>query len=545
MKMTYYWALGWSVGVFLNASAAASLGTRLGAVVEAEMQEWGIGGVALALVQNQDVLFAAGYGEAKRDSIFRVGSISKLFNAIAVMQQVEAGQLDLDASIAEGILPLNPFPGRPAVTLRQLLCHRSGLQREGAVGGYIDDSAPSLTATVASLRHGVLVTEPGVKMRYSNIGPSLAGSLVSQVSGLSYAAYQQARVLGPLGMDSSAWQLSSVDRQRLIVSHMRVTDGAGAWTRRETPVFDLGTLPAGNLFSTVDDLARFASALVSGGKGVVSASTLAEMWRPQLTESERGFGLGFSVGKFRSHRTVSHSGAVYGHSTSFVVLPDAKLAVIVLANEDIANGRVRRMSQAGLELLLEHALGEPLSEPEPTLPLESLAAYAGHYESQSYWAELRVVEGQLSGDLSGQPTQFRPVGTDRFEVNNRITDRGRVTFDRDDSGAVVGFSMGSQRYQRVMSPDRRLPESWRGLLGAYGIDFIPIVVSERYGNLYAMTENMVDYRLTPVNRNVWALPPGMYVDEEVIFFMNPAGRAYRINYANMVFDRIVTKKEAR
>ena len=82
----------------------------------------------------------ARFGEAHRDSIFRVGSISKLFNAIAVLQQVEVGKLDLDAPLPAAVLPLNPFPGAPAITLRQILCHRSGLQREAPIGGYFDDT---------------------------------------------------------------------------------------------------------------------------------------------------------------------------------------------------------------------------------------------------------------------------------------------------------------------------------------------------------------------------------------------------------------------
>ena len=121
---------------------------KLAAVVESEMNEWQIGGIGVALVDDQHTVYAAGFGEAQRDSIFRVGSISKLFNALAVMQEVEAGRRDLDAPIAPGLLPLNPFDEQPAVTLRQILCHKSGLQREATVGGYFDAFQPGLRATV-------------------------------------------------------------------------------------------------------------------------------------------------------------------------------------------------------------------------------------------------------------------------------------------------------------------------------------------------------------------------------------------------------------
>ena len=265
----------------------------------------------MALVDDQQVVYAAGLGEARRESVFRVGSISKLFNALAVMQQVEAGKLDLDAPLPDELTPLNPYPGRPPVTLRQVLCHRSGFPREAPVGGYLDGSEPSLGATVASAHPSVLATRPGDKTRYSNLAPSVAGRRVEQVTGQRYEDYQEARILGPLGMTHSAWTLARTPRKLVVPAHMRVTDGRGGWTRRTAPLFDLGTIPAGNLFSTVDDLARFASALLVGGEPLVKPETLAEMWKPQLTTEKTGFGLGFMVGKFRAYRSLGHMGAVY------------------------------------------------------------------------------------------------------------------------------------------------------------------------------------------------------------------------------------------
>ena len=526
---------------FTSTALAADFESALNERVEAEMAEWGLKGVGLALVDKKDVIFAAGFGEAKRDSIFRVGSISKLFNAIAVMQGVEKGVLDLDAPLPADLLPLNPFPEAKPITLRQILSHRSGLQREGAVGGYLDASEPSLEETVASIRSGVLVTLPEERTRYSNLAPSIAGFWLSRSVGKSYVDYQHEYVLKPLGMNHSYWQLADVPEGRLIRSHMRVANGKGGWTRRETPVFDLGTIPAGNLFSTLDDLARFASALMRGGNGILNPESLAEMWRPQFTEQNRGFGLGFSVSEYRGHRTVSHGGAVYGHSTTLTMLPDTQIACIVLVNEDIANGRVRAIANAALDLVLAECRGMTLPKTRAQFQHSDLRVFEGVYESESYWAELKVEGGRLSGDLSGQPSKFRPVAQDEFLVDNRITAGAIARFERDEEGVVMGFSVSGQHYRRVPQAPRSLPTEWQGLLGIYGVDFIPIVVSERFGHLYAMTENMVDYRLRPVSRQVWALPSGMYVEEELVFQLDDQGRAQRINFANMVFDRLEAK----
>jgi CubicO group peptidase (beta-lactamase class C family) len=527
------------------ATASSSRAADYAAVVPAlendirqEMREWSIGGVAVALVDDQRVIYAAGFGEAKRDSLFRVGSISKLFNAIAVMQQVEAGKLDLDAPLPQDVLPLNPFPGTPAVTLRQILCHRSGLQRESPIGGYFDDSQPGLAATVTSVRSCVLATPPGGKTRYSNVAPSIAGRLVERASGRGFEDYQRKHLLGPLCLTNSAWTLTRAPRDRLVPSHMRVANGRGGWRRRTAPVFDLGTQPAGNLFSTAEDLARFASALLAGGAGLVKPETLQDMWRPQLTTDNEGFGLGFIIGKFREHRTISHNGAVYGFSSLLVLLPEQKLAAVVLGNEDIVNGRIRHIGDTALGLLLAAKFGEKPPPLARVSPPEDLARFTGDYESQSYWAHLEVRGGRLLGQISGQPAKFVPAGELKFTADSRMDDATPVVFERDAAGAICGFKYGLiQEFVRVLRKPPRLPPEWRALLGRYGPHFIPLILSERHGHLYAMTENMVDYRLTPVNRNVCALPPGMYADEQIVFLTGKDGHPHSVNFANMLLPR--------
>ena len=512
--------------------------SNLEKIIADEMAQWNIGGIALALVDDQEVVYAAGFGQARRDSIFRVGSVSKLFNAIAVLQQVEAGRLNLDAPLPAEMLPLNPFIDNPVVTLRQILCHRSGLQREAAVGGYFDDSEPGLAATVASVRACVLATRPGATTRYSNVAPSLAGRLVERASDLSFEDYQRNCLLRRLGMASSAWSRTRIPPGRLVTSHMRVADGRGGWTRRTAPVFDLGTIPAGNLFSTVDDLARFASALLAGGGGLVKPETLHEMWQVQFApENLPGFGLGFIAGQIRQRRLLSHNGAIYGCSSFFGLMPEEKLAVVVLGNEDIVGGRIGHVAEAAFGPLLEEKFGEkpPPAEHFPAPP--NLAAFAGDFESQSFWARLEALDGRLSGDISGQPTLFTPAGGLNFAAHSRVEDATPAAFLPDGNGSMSGFTMGAQHFQRVPPQPPLLPDAWRAGCGSYGPDFIPVIVSERHCHLYAMTENMVDYRLTPLKRHACAFPPGMYAGEQVVF-PGPAGERPRgIDFANMWLPR--------
>lgn len=518
---------------------------KLDAVVRSEMQDYGIGGIALALTDGQQLVYAAGYGEAHRDSVFRAGSVSKLFNAIAVMQLVEMGKLDLDVAFARlpgAVLPANPFLETSDITLRQLLSHRSGLQREAPVGGYFDDSQPTLAATCASVRGCAVVTPPNAKTRYSNIGPSLAGQVVATVSGELFEKFQQQHILAPLGMTHSAWLLRDVPEGKVLTSHLRVADGKGGFTHETTPLFDLGTLPAGNLYTTAPDLAQFIMMLDAGGKGpdgpVLKAESLQQMTEPQL-DPKGGFGLGFALGKFRTHATIGHNGSVYGHSTALLYLPDSGLGVVVLGNEDIVSACMSRIANTALDVLLEVKTGEkPPSLAEYAVQERELAECLGNWESRSFWAELKMQESRLVGNFASQPCTLTPTAKDAFLLNSRIHDQVPVTFLRKDAGRIISFTAGTQKFTRVADQPTKIPDEWRRFLGSYGPRYIPLVVHEKFGRLYVTTENMVDYHLAPLNRNVFSLPPGMYDDEHAVFLTDKDGLVHSVNFANMILPRL-------
>ena len=519
----------------------------LQSAVQEEMREWGISGISIALVDDQRLVHSEAFGEAGKESVFRCGSISKLFTAVAVMQQVEQGRLDLEAPLERYVperLPINPFPGSGSLTLRQLLCHRSGIVRETPVGGYLDGSEPGLERTIASIRQTVLPTAPAERLRYSNVGPSLAGYIVAAESGQSFHEYQKEHVLGPLAMDRSAWRLRDLPRGSLLRSGMRIADGRGGFNQRHSPEFDLGTIPAGNLFTTAEDLARFIMMLAAegrapGGTQVLRPETLKEMFTVQLNEADTGFGLGFSINSFQGHKTVGHNGAVYGFSSSLIFLPKEKLGIVVLGNQDIVNGRIQNIAQLGLSLMLKSKLGEePPARPVPIqVKSADLQQFAGHFESPSYWAELVVRDGVLTANISTQPAKLTPVGPRQFVLDSAIHNAAPLEFKEDASGKIIGFNLGGQTYTRVPPNRPAIPQAWTKYLGSYGPKFIPLVIHERHGNLYATTENMVDYRLTPVNEHVFEFPPGMYVKEHLVFFPGRNGTPHAASLAGMILRR--------
>lgn len=520
----------------------------------AEVERGILPGFTLALVDDQRLVWSGGFGladvkrklPARPDTVYRVGSVSKLFNAVAVMQQVETGRLDLDAPVQKFVPDFrieSRFTNAGPVTLRKLLCHRSGLIRESPVGGYYDDQQPTILATVRSVADCALVNPPNTQTRYSNIGATVAGYAVQSVTGTGYDFYARERLLKPLGMLDSSFVLTPAVQRKLSNSYMRIANADGTFRHEASPLFELGTIPAGNLYASAEDLARFMSCLFAEGKTaeggqILRAATLNEMCTPQLTTATNGFGLGFSIGRFGNFKTVSHSGAVYGFSSSFIALPGPKVGVIVLANEDIAMGPVGKLAEAGLELLLQAKLGRtPTAKPEPVkLDPAALAALAGEYESESYWAKLEVEGDKLRANIASQELVFTPLNPTKFRADGRFSHNGPVEFSRNTSGQVSFTALG-QRFSPAPSDPPLVPPAWQKFLGSYGPKFIPAIVSVRHGHLYVMTENMVDYRLRPVNRTTFAFPPGLYTDEHLVFNLDTTGKARSVVLANMELKR--------
>ena len=273
---------------------------ELVALIHREMEEKAVPAVAVGLYDTNGILWEAGFGSGleatatatRTDTVFRVGSISKLFTAVALMQLHERGILDAGVPIGELCPELVFLDGerKPApITLRHLLSHRSGIVRESPVGGYFDDSEPSIRETVAGIIGTNLVYPPGTRTKYSNLGPTVAGYILERVTGRSFPEYLREEVLDPLGMASSSF-LRDIPAtvERLAPAFLVDFDG----NRIPAPVFQLGTIPAGNLYSTVSDLGRFMTCLLNDGRyaggRLLDSATLAEMMIPPFGTNDVG-----------------------------------------------------------------------------------------------------------------------------------------------------------------------------------------------------------------------------------------------------------------
>lgn len=499
-----------SIPVRPEYAATAALLTRM---IEHEMSDKDLPALSIALVDDTTIVWARGFGLARpRDSVpatagtlYRVGSVSKLFTDIALMRLVEAGRLNLDAPVTRylpGFHPANPFGG--TITLRLLITHHAGLVREPPVGSYFDSTAPPLAAIVASLNRTTLVYRPGTRYKYSNAGAQTAGYALERAVGQPFPRYLRDSVLIPLGMTRSAFfEPGPALAPDLAAATMWGSDGR----RFSAPPF-LRNTPGGALYTTVADLGRFLASLFADSNPVVSHATLERMWADS--------GLGFFVSSFDGHRRVGHIGAIYGFATTLTALPDDRLGVVVVTTLDGANRVTDRLAEAALRAMLARRAGAPLPEPAVTSPLASGAGRvaAGHYARGSRTIDLLERSGELfvSRDGSAVPARVRALG-DSLTFDDPLTFGGSVRLL---AGAVVVNGDTFARTPEVTPAPP--PTRWTRLLGEYGWAYQTLFVFERAGRLHALVQWMEDDAMTRIADTVFAFPASsLYQGERLIF----------------------------
>jgi CubicO group peptidase (beta-lactamase class C family)/D-alanyl-D-alanine dipeptidase len=494
-----------------------------------EAKEMVLPSVAIALVDRGGVVWsnAWGYADAAHkvpagaDTVYRAGSVSKLFTDVAIMRLVEMGKLDLDKPVETylpSFHPHNPF-GAP-ITLRELMTHRSGLVREPPRGHYFDTEAKGQADTVLSLNDTTLVARPGTVTKYSNAGVAVVGEVLATVTGKPYEQAVRDLVLGPLGMNASSMALRSA-QDHLAYSEMASFDGP----RFPALQFDLGTPAAGNLYTTTGDLGRFATAMLNHGAGLLRPATLDEMWRVQYPANNgpRSFGLGFIVGDLDGQRMVGHSGAVYGFSTELRLLPEAGIGVVVFTTVDSGTSAAR-LARYTLQAWSAARAGKPVPAYAQSMPVvgDEAKRLSGWYSDGHQSVGIRIYAGQLAIDGPESAGMIRKLG-DAFLIEDAQSQDERLAFAPDASWV----ELDGVRYARRVQAEPPEPEpGFAALIGQYGWPHNVLRIYERDGQPYIRIE-WVDYRpLRKVDADNYAFPTdrGLYMLETLHFERGPDGR---------------------
>lgn len=520
---------------------------HLGQVIEREVANKDLPMLSIVLVDEDGVAWRYGVGTSARDpdlvadseTSYRIGSVSKLFTDIVVMQMVENGTLDLDEPVTSYLPDFNPQNDFEApITLRALMSHSSGLVREPPVGNYFDSSSPTLTETVASLNKTELVYRPGSKVQYSNAGIAVVGRVLEKVSGMPFARLLEENALRPLGMMHSGFTPEDYLVEKLPEAYMWSYQG----DRTIAPTFELGMQPAGSMFSTMNDLALFMGALIRKGEGtngrILSEATLEQMWTPQSdirSGRDRSFGIGFSLGRFDDELSVSHGGAIYGFATQLKVLPGSKTGVAVSTNLDMANGAINRIADYALSVLLAEQDGLELPTFHVSTPIneEQAEQLEGLYENDE--SVIRV--SHRFEDLYVE--RVRGLSLRLREADGKIVVDDIMSYSDDVEFSADKVRIFDDEYVRISSekPAELNPE-WADLLGEYGFDHNVLYISEKFGQLHALIEWGTEYALQELGNGRFQFPDyGLYPNEQLTFVRNDKGEAEKASLNGIDFGR--------
>jgi len=397
-----------SLGILLLSTGTAFSQDKAAAIESLLKRYQDVGafnGTAL-VAENGKVIFKKGYGLADfewkipntPDVKFRLGSITKQFTATLILQLVEEGKLTLDTTLAKA-LPYYRQDTGARVTIHQLLSHTSGIPSYTSQPGFFRDvSRDPYEVKDFALKFcsGELEFEPGSTFRYDNSGYFLLGAIIEQLTGKTYAEVLKERVLDPLGMRATGYDVGAPLLEKRARAYERSLLGV-----RNAPYLDM-SLPyaAGALYSTVEDLYLWDQALYTDK--VLPKAAKERMWKPNLEKYAYGWGIDTRpIGPGKADRqTIGHGGGINGFNTLITRVPEDRQLVVLLNN---TGGTNLDVMFTGIADILYGRTPDPVKEPVAktlyeTIEKSGMAAAATRYRElkASRSTEFDLTEGQLN-----------------------------------------------------------------------------------------------------------------------------------------------------
>jgi CubicO group peptidase (beta-lactamase class C family) len=384
--------------------------------------------------------------EATPDTQYAVASITKTFTAAAVMQLRDEGRLDLDDPLSRHL----PGVAHPIPTLRRMLSHLSGLQREPPGEIWETLEFPGEDELLGRLAEAEQVLSGGAAWHYSNLAYALLGQVVARAASIPFRHYVEDRLLRPLGLGRTTWGPAPPAARPYFVEPY-------ADAVRREPELELGGKGGeSGLYSTVDDLARWGAFLCDPDESVLGASSVAEMHDLQvMAELDWSLGWGLGIALWRRGERIfgGHTGGFPGFVSMLVYARRERIGAVVLSNSD----GWPKMTDTGLALV-EAALEELAPEPEPWSPEEpappEILPLLGRWWSEGAetifsWRQGRLEARLATAPPAREPSVFEPEGEDRFRtVSGR--ERGEVLrVVRDDNGAVAKLYWATYPFTRT------------------------------------------------------------------------------------------------
>jgi CubicO group peptidase (beta-lactamase class C family) len=405
-------------------------------------------GAAVLVAKDGKILFEKAYGLAdvehtipvSLETKFNIASITKPFTAAAILKLQEEGRLSLDDPLSKYI---PDYPRGNEIKIRHLLTHTSGIPEK--LGGqatlataFFPASQPYL---IALFKYQPLDFDPGSQYAYSNSGYYLLGYIIEKVTGKSYVEYLRSAFFKPLGMEHTGSYVPGESGKAMPYWYANGTLD-GLQKAREGARGGANTV----LDSTVEDLYRWSEAYMNAR--ILSPASVQAAWTPSIqgntaTSYERiaGYGYGWSIGRLRGVRQISHTGASGGYCSSLNIYPDERLTVVILANSScpIPTYGPSETAQRVAQLYLHDRMSQQIElKPNTSIDAHLYDLYVGRYDQGFNGVIVITREGnRLFVQATGRPKiELFPKTETIFTYDPKILD-GQFEFIKDEQGRVV------------------------------------------------------------------------------------------------------------
>jgi CubicO group peptidase (beta-lactamase class C family) len=478
MKNMLFLAFGFLANLVTAQQTDEAIAAECDKLLAKQFTADGTGATAL-IARNGQIVYHKAVGMAniaegrqmKTDDVFRIGSITKQFTAIAILQLMEEGKLSLQDEITR-FIPDYPTQGY-TITIEHLLTHTSGIQSYTGMSDYGGRMTLDLSPEemIAHFKNEPMNFAPATAWDYSNSGYFLLGYIVEKVTGKSYCTYLEERIFRPLGMTNSFCGPEKPIGNRVVPYSM---NEQGKFEPAQ-PLSMTQPYAAGFIQSTVGDLLKWNEALHD--YKLVKKETLDKAFTPyKLADGTATiYGYGWMVGGIQGSPSIEHGGGINGTLTMAIYLPQEDLFVAVFSNCDCNPPEDLAAKLAAI------AIGKPYQQQEVTLGKKALQRYVGNYENAK--GELRIItleDGKLYSQRGRNPKYLlKASAEDRFFFDDHLL---TLTFSKNSKGKI----------EKLVTSGRMGDETWlptdKVILERKEIK-VPEAVLETYVGSYKATDD--------------------------------------------------------
>ena len=468
-------------------------------LAQKEMKRNKVVGLSLAVVDGQKIVWAQGFGYADKknkqpatpETVYRIGSISKLFTVMATMQLAEQGRIDIDQPLQRYLPQFSVktrFSDSDPITLRSIMTHHSGLPSAVSKGMWASEPPEKL---LDRLKDEYVAFPPNYVLAYSNAGMGLLGLMIEQVSATEFCTYMAQSILGAIGMQRSSFKLTPEIEYLLSRGYRKGKE------LKQVPLRDLS---AGSMYSDVIDLSRFIQMVFAKGRvgyrQILQPATIDEMLRPQNENVVLDFGKQIGLGWFIDYtprekwKVAGHGGGTPLFRTNLMIMPDKKLGVVVLTNSTEGSKILRKIGNEALKLALEAKTGRTIEAkktriepPDQTASEDMLQSFAGQYATLNMLGSVRRDDKSLDANFEKYQFQLIPSSDGKFGVTRKFLgifplkkigslELAKIKVTRTEYAGrellTIHYNNGYWFSADKFGP-KPLPDTWEKALGAYKI----------------------------------------------------------------------------